>query len=199
MNLIEQLHLNEKYCLDNVTKEVYLTKDEIIYQPGQATNSIYEVISGGIKLGSYGSQGQDITYDVLGNPDTFGNLKYLDGQFFEYAKTITSCRLRVYQLDFFKRIIVEDPAVSEWFNRSTVRRWSIAESRLLRIRSASSLERLQFMYNDLNRHIIDAEGKGHHLFSILTKQDIGDLTGMTRQTVSQMLKKLATTKLRKSA
>ncbi|MFT6972318.1 MAG: CRP-like cAMP-binding protein, partial [Roseivirga sp.] len=63
----------------------------------------------------------------------------------------------------------------------------------------SSLERLQFMYNDLNRHIIDAEGKGHHLFSILTKQDIGDLTGMTRQTVSQMLKKLATTKLRKSA
>ena len=199
MNLIEHLRSNDQYALQKVMKEVYLSKDQLIYQPGQPTNSIYEIVSGCVKLGSYGGQGQDITYDILGAPDTFGNLKYLNGQFFEFAKTITSCSIRVYQLDFFKRIIVEDPAISEWFNRNTVRRWSIAEARLFNIRSASSTERLQVIYNDFNRQVVDAEGRSHHLFSLLTKQDIGDLTGMTRQTVSQTIKKLGSDKLLKSA
>ncbi|KYG76620.1 Crp/Fnr family transcriptional regulator [Roseivirga echinicomitans] len=199
MNLIEYLRSSDDYSLDRVVKEIYVAKDQLIYQPGQHTNSIYEIVSGAVKLGSYGSQGQDITYDILSAPDTFGNLKYLNGQFFEFAKTIIPCHLRVYQLDFFKRIIVEDSKVSEWFNKNAVRRWSIAESRLFSIRSANSLERLQVIYNEFDKEVSDAENKKHHLFTLLTKQEIGDLTGMTRQTVSQVIKKLSPARLKKTA
>ncbi len=199
MNLIELLRSSNAYPLDRLIKEVYVAKDQQIYQPGQHTNSIYEIVSGAVKLGSYGSQGQDITYDILSAPDTFGNLKYLNGQFFEFAKSIIPCHLRVYPLDFFKQIIVEDPAVSEWFNKNAVRRWSIAEARLFSIRSANSIERLQVIYNDFDREVLDSENKKHHLFSLLTKQEIGDLTGMTRQTVSQIIKKLKPTRLKKTA
>tara|TARA_R110001592_G_scaffold267888_3_gene534012 strand:- start:772 stop:1371 length:600 start_codon:yes stop_codon:yes gene_type:complete len=199
MNLIEYLGSSDDYALDRVVKEIYVAKDQQIYQPGQQTNSIYEIVSGAVKLGSYGSQGQDITYDILSAPDTFGNLKYLNGQFFEFAKTIIPCHLRVYQLDFFKRIIVEDPKVSEWFNKNAVRRWSIAESRLFSIRSANSIERLQVIYNDFDREIVDSENRKHHLFSLLTKQEIGDLTGMTRQTVSQVIKKITPARRQRTA
>lgn len=199
MNLIEYLRSSDDYALDRVVKEIYVAKDQQIYQPGQQTNSIYEIVSGAVKLGSYGSQGQDITYDILSAPDTFGNLKYLNGQFFEFAKTIIPCHLRVYQLDFFKRIIVEDSKVSEWFNKNAVRRWSIAESRLFSIRSANSIERLQVIYNDFDREIVDSENRKHHLFSLLTKQEIGDLTGMTRQTVSQVIKKITPARRQRTA
>lgn len=199
MNLYDYLQSSQKYDLREVVKHVSISKDQLVYIPGQHTNSMYEIVQGAIKIGSYGSQGHEITYDVLSYPDTFGNLKYLNGQFFEFAKSMTSTSLRVYQLDFYKKIIVDDPVVSEWFNRNTVRRWSIAEARLFRIRSAGSIERMRIIYGDLNKEIFDADNKKHNLFYLLTKQDLGDLTGMTRQTVSQTLKKLLGPSLKHTA
>lgn len=199
MDLYNYLKTNSKYKVDEVVKHISISKDQHIYIPGQSTHAIFEIVRGAVKIGSYGNQGCEITYDVLSYPDTFGNLKYLNGQFFEFAKTLTPTILRSYHLDFYKKIIVEDPIVSEWFNKNTVRRWSIAEARLFRIRSAGSLERMKIIYDDLNRVFLDAENKNHNLFYLLTNQDLGDLTGITRQTVSQTLKKLLGPGLKHSA
>ena len=151
---------------------------------------MYEILSGAIKLGSYGTQGQEVTYDVLCAPDMFGNLKYLNGKFFEFAESMTESHLRTYQLDFFKKIIVEEPVVSEWFNKTTVRRWSQAESRLFHIRSQDKREKMQSVFDEFNKRIKDAKGRSHNLFSLLTMNDLGDLTGMTRQTASLILKRI---------
>ena len=70
---------------------------------------------------------------------------------------------------------------------------------LFSIRSANSIERLQVIYNDFDREIVDSENRKHHLFSLLTKQEIGDLTGMTRQTVSQVIKKITPARRQRTA
>lgn len=190
MELFDYLVSSSKYDISRYVNEIEVVKGEQIYIPGQATFCMYEIMSGAIKLGSYGSQGQEVTYDVISAPDTFGNLKYLNGKFFEFAESIANSRLRTYQLDFFKTIIVEDPVISEWFNITTVRRWSQAESRLFHIRSQDRVEKVQSVFNEFNKGIKDASGRAQNLFSLLTMNDLGDLTGMTRQTVSQVLKKI---------
>lgn len=190
MELFEYLTNHSEYDISRYVNEIQVARGEQIYIPGQATFCMYEIMAGAIKLGSYGSQGQDVTYDVLSAPDTFGNLKYLNGKFFEFAESIIESRLRTYQLDFFKRIIVEDPVVSEWFIKTTVRRWSQAESRLFHIRSQDRTEKMQSVFDEFNKGIKDAKGRSHNLFSLLTMNDLGDITGMTRQTASQILKKI---------
>jgi len=190
MELYDYLKNKSDYDLSEVIKEVTIPKGQPIYIPGQSTFYIYEIISGAVKLGSYGSQGQNVTYDVISAPDTFGNLKYLNGGFFEFAETIVPTRLRTYRLEFFKQIIVTDPFVSEWFNKSTVRRWAQTESRLFHIRSLDRFEKVQSVFNEFDREVTDINHRKHNLFALLTMQDLGDLTGMTRQTVSQILKRI---------
>ena len=85
-----------KYLSQNYKEEVdkYVTGREIsagsyVYLPVDDFHYIFEILEGGIKLGSYSSEGEEVVYDVLGKPDIFGNFHYLNGKFFEFAKTLT--------------------------------------------------------------------------------------------------------------
>lgn len=190
MELFEYLSSTSAYNLKAVMKEYTIPKGYSIYTPGASTHYMYEVVHGAVKLGSYGNQAQKVTYDVLTSSFTFGNLRYLDGQFFEYAESLMPTTLRAYQLDFFKRIIEEDPVASAWFNRKVVRRWCIAETRLFKIRGMDKKETLKSILNELNQVVNDAHGRSRNLLHELSMQDLGDLAGMTRQTVSTQLKQL---------
>ncbi|KYG75149.1 MULTISPECIES: Crp/Fnr family transcriptional regulator [Roseivirga] len=190
MELYDYLNQSSAYDLKAVMKEYTVPKGHSIYTPGASTHYMYEVVSGAVKLGSYGNQTQKVTYDILPPSFTFGNLRYLDGQFFEYAESIMPTTLRAYQLDFFKRIIEEDPVASAWFNRKVVRRWCIAETRLFKIRGLDKKENLKSIITELNTVVKDAYGRTRNLLSELSMQDLGDLSGMTRQTVSTQLKQL---------
>ncbi|MFT6873254.1 MAG: CRP-like cAMP-binding protein [Roseivirga sp.] len=199
MELFQYLETQSSIDLSGFINEVHIQKGSHVYIPGQSTNFVYEIVTGAIKLGSYGSQGQEVTYDVISNPDTFGNLKYLNGQFFEFSESLVPTKLRTYHLDFFKKIIVEDPIVSEWFNKNIIRRWSKTETRLFHVRSLDKIEKVEAVFKEFDYDIFDDLGRKHNLFSLLTMQDLGDLTGMTRQTVSQILKGTRAKKRRKVA
>lgn len=190
MTLHELLSQSNKYNLPLVMKELTIGKGESIYTPGSSTYYMYEIASGAVKLGSYGNQQQKVTYDVLSHPDTFGNLRYLNGQFFEFADSLMPTKLRAYQLDFFKRVIVEDPVISEWFNKTTVARWCVAETRLFKVRALSRAENLRSIVEELNQTVTDAKGRIRNILNELSMQDLGDLTGMTRQTVSNLLQQI---------
>ncbi|WP_420388008.1 Crp/Fnr family transcriptional regulator [Roseivirga sp.] len=199
MELFEYLSGNPTYKLDAVMKEYTLPKGYAIYTPGAFTHYIYEIVHGAVKLGSYGHHEQKVTYDVLTAPNTFGNLRYLDGQFFEFAESLMPTKIRAYQRDFFKRIIVEDHFASEWFNKSVVRRWCVAETRLFKVRALDKKENLKSVMNELNVQVVDAHGRQRTLLDELSMQDLGDLTGMTRQTVSTQLKQIETERVKARA
>lgn len=163
-------------------------KGVYLYEPPVKATPIFEIITGIVKIGSYSEDGEEICFDILGPGDFFGNLNYLDGQFFEFSRSLTEVRLRVFEIDYFKSIIISDPEVSEWFNRQIVLRWWKAENRLHAIRSldveAKVIKVMEGFYK-LNQ-FQDLKD----LKKLLKLQDIADLTGLTRQTVSKVLKRL---------
>ena len=120
--------------------------------------------------------------------DFFGNLKYLNGQFSEFARTLVKTRLRLYPLDFFRYLIVYEPEISEWFNYYIVKRWCSAETKLFKSHARTD-KKVENLLQAMDLPVKDADGASFNLLQLMTKQDIGDLVGATRQTVATALKK----------
>lgn len=168
---------------------IHLDKGHLIYRPPQRITPIFEIVIGAVKIGSYSPDGVEVCYDILKPGDFFGNLQYLNGQFSEFAKTLTTAELRAYDPDFFKQLVTHQPKLSEWFCKELVSRWCRAEDRLYAVRSLNAPEKIKRILPYFQEQITDASGKTFHLLKLITFQDIADLTGLTRQTVSKVIRK----------
>lgn len=191
-SLYNYLTTSSKYNSTDKVKLKEFEKGEYIYLPNSPQNYIYLIESGVVKIGSYANNGEKVIYDVLTPSETFGNLNYLGENvpFFEFAQAISGAKTSVYELKFFKNIIVHDPLVSEWFNVTVVGRWSKAETRLLYMTRGNIEARLENLQKELSHEVIDKRGIPHNVFGLLSQQDIADLTGTTRQTVAKKLRAL---------
>lgn len=175
-------------AISKYVNTVEFEKGQLLYQPPQRITPIYEIVSGAIRIGTYSPKGMEVCYDILRPGEFFGNLRYLNGQFSEFAKALSWVIVREYDCDFFKRVTVVDPDISQWFNIQLVKRWSRAENRLYAVRSLDPGSRVKKIMVDFQNQIEDSSGRMINLQKIVTLQDIADLTGLTRQTVSKVLK-----------
>lgn len=172
---------------NKLLETIHLEKGHLIYQPPQRITPIFEIVSGAVKIGSYSPQGVEVCYDILRPGDFFGNLQYFNGHFSEFSKTLTATELRVYDTVFFKQLVANQPKLSEWFFKELVIRWCRAENRLYAVRSLDPAEKVKRILPYFQDQIADAYGKTFILREMVTLQDIADLTGLTRQTVSKVL------------
>ena len=176
------------FGLDNFVTEIVYDKNTYIYQPPKVENYIYEIVSGAVKLGGYSEKGDEYTYDVIHTGDFFGNLKYLNGQFSEFAKTLVGVKVRCYDLNFFKNEIKKNPEAAEWFFAYLTKRWCLAEKKLCKVNERSIIGKLNFLKTVYTIDVLDVKGKVHNIHCLLTQKDKGDLIGATRQTIANALK-----------
>lgn len=162
-------------------------KGEYIYRPPSNVNFVFQITKGVVKIGGYSSKGFEVVYDVLTRGDTFGNLRFLDREFNEFSKALTDVELSCFETSFFRERIVKDHTVSEWFKHNVVQRWCKAESRLFSIASNNVNTRIKDLFKELYPHYAD---QNINFDLLLTKQDIADLVGATRQTVAVAIKKI---------
>ncbi len=182
-----RLKLSDIEFQKKVFKKTY-QKGEYIYQPPEKPNEVFEIVRGVVKLGSYTLQGEDVCYDYLSNGEVIGNLRYLNGQFFEYAKAVTDLEVIIYDLSLYKYFIVHDPIVSEWFNKMVIARWCRIESRLFKICTLSPVDRVNQLFEDFSKKIPGPNLKYFWIPDLLKDKDIAHLTGLSRQTVAKILR-----------
>lgn len=171
-----------------------IAKGEYIYNPADLSPYVYLINQGLIKIGSFSSTGERVVYDLLKAGETFGNLHYLDNdgvEFFEFAQSVTSVDLYAIDFTFFRWAVVHDPVLANWFNTTLVRRWCKAETRLLQQARESIEARIDQFRLDFVAPIKDADNRIHRILNLLSHQEIADLIGTTRQTVSKKLKSLS--------
>ncbi|MEM7549647.1 MAG: Crp/Fnr family transcriptional regulator [Bacteroidota bacterium] len=162
-------------------------KGEYIYRPPFDTQHIYQITEGVVKIGSYDDKGNRIIYDVLIPGDMFGNLGFLNREFNEFSKAITHINLNVINVSSFRKVLDEDTKLSNWFQKYIVGRWCKSESRLFSIASQDVVNRVIFLFRELKPHY---EKFDLNFESLLKHQDIANLVGATRQTVSKAMKKI---------
>lgn len=171
-----------------IIREIVVKKNEYIYNPSTEHLYMYEIIEGAVKLGSYTEDGEEFTFDVLFKKDFFGDLKYLNNQFFEFSKALIDTKIRTYNRDFFKKMVVQSPEVSEWFISYLVKRWCSAEKKLKKLHEKKAFEKLTFVSTYFDLNVRDAQGKSFNLIDLLTQKDLGDLIGVSRQTIANTSK-----------
>ncbi|RYC69119.1 Crp/Fnr family transcriptional regulator [Spirosoma sordidisoli] len=189
---VQQYLLSQAHAFNQVRIRTF-DKGAFVYQPGDPQTHIHLIDKGVVKIGSYSTEGERVTYDVLQPGEFFGDLNYLGNgiEFFEFAKALT--RLVVVSIDtvYFRHLIIHDPFMSDWFNASVVRRWWKAETRLLHMTRGDIETRLANLRREYSKPVAYGEPKNPDVFSLLSLQDLADLTGTTRQTMSRKLKELA--------
>ncbi|NIJ43912.1 CRP-like cAMP-binding protein [Wenyingzhuangia heitensis] len=185
-------HLKENYPdIDTYVTETIILKGNHVYKAIYRSRKIYEIVRGAVKLGTYSQDGKPFIYEVIGDKDFFGNFEYLQNkQFYEYSKTIIDCKIRVYDIDFIKKAIVEDPILTDWFIRYLVKRWCNAEKKVKMSNEKGTLEKLRYLKTYFDDKVHDYVGDEYTLFDLLTQKDLGDLIGTTRQSIANALEKL---------
>ncbi|WP_299672050.1 Crp/Fnr family transcriptional regulator [uncultured Polaribacter sp.] len=188
-SLYDYLKNDLQLNLNHLVTEIEVSKNDYLYRPPIIENFIYEIVDGAMKLGSYKESGEEYVYDVIHSGDFFGNLKYLNNQFYEFSKPLIDTRIRVYDLSFFKRVITENPKTAEWFISYLVKRWCVAEKKLGKVNEKNTIEKIRFLRHFFNVSVKDSQGTPFMLYDLLTQKDMGDLVGTTRQTIANALKK----------
>ncbi|UBZ10905.1 Crp/Fnr family transcriptional regulator [Leeuwenhoekiella palythoae] len=171
-------NLENKICTQTFKKGAY------IYQPPANQGYVYEIVTGAVKLGSYTETGTEFVHDIIHTGDYFGNLKYLNNQFFEFSKTLVSSTIRMYKLDFFKEIVPQDSFLAEWFMSYLVKRWCQSEKKIKIIKEKDLQHKIKSLRSLYNLPIIDADNETYNLYDLLTQQELGDIAGASRQTIS---------------
>ena len=203
LDMIEVLLRNKHYDTYNVfsylqnnypeessihQSQMIVKKGVFIYRPDDKINKIYQVVDGAIKIGSFLRNGEMVAYDALAKGDIFGNLKYLEGRFFyEFSRAMVDSKINCYDLTFFKKMIVHDPLISEWFNYSIVKRWCGSELKL-RATTRHVKEKIFFLRHYFNVPVSDIHNQDYLLFDLLTQKDLADMVGSTRQTISTAIR-----------
>lgn len=163
-----------------------------LYLPTNRVDSLFIIHRGVIKVGSYSARGREVTYDVLTPGELAGNLHYLpDNIFSEYAKALVPVEVVIYSVDTFKKMIYHDSQELEKFQQRITRRWCRAETRLFRIAAQSATQRITHLLNQYASPVTDADANVSVVHDLLTQQDMADLCGLTRQTTSRILKRIA--------
>ncbi|MEO0331480.1 MAG: Crp/Fnr family transcriptional regulator [Bacteroidota bacterium] len=171
--------------------KTYYHRGEFIYLPTDRLDRLFILNQGAVKLGSYSSKGTEVTYDIVYPGEFFGNLQYLPGNVFsEFAKALSPVEVYSYSTPLFKELIQQNTRVAERFHEVMVRRWCRAEAKLLANASLSPTNRVQQLLQQYQQKVTTDTRKSVPIHALLTQKDIANLTGLTRQTVAQIMKNM---------
>jgi CRP-like cAMP-binding protein len=175
-------------CLEIRTKKKYA----FIYMPDEASNHLFFLVSGTVKIGTHSSDGREVIKAILHPTAMFGELGLVGEECrLDFARAMNEdVQLCVIRVDDFQKLMESN-------HRLCLRVISMMGKRL---RSAENrLESL--IFKDARTRIVDflkdsvvSRGKrvGYEMLlkHSLTQQDIANLTGTSRQTVTSVLNDL---------
>lgn len=183
----KELDVQENY------KEV--KKGEYVYFEAYNHNVIYFVKKGHIQLGKIDDSGKIIIKDVLKPGDFFGQYIFeknsLDGEFAKAVKTDIS--LCSFTIEKFVQLLKKNPSLSVRYSKLVGLRMRKFENRFLNIIQKDTRERLLLFMRDI---LVELRGSRSlindsiEVPNYLTQEEIAQLIGSSRQTVTTMLSQL---------
>lgn len=185
--LFSGLSAAEQEWLAQISKMVTCQRKHHFYLSDELSDAIYLVKEGKVRLGKVNQNGDEITLDVLGPGEIFGELAITDEQQrSHFAEATEDSLVCIFPREKFQKFLVEHQELTFKVMKLIGFRLREMESRLQDLTFQPVAERLQTALLRLAEKHGVQEGNGRIKLSI-TQKDIAYLVGATRESVAEEL------------
>lgn len=172
--------------------ELTYKKGTHIYLPEDSSDKVYFIMSGRVKISSHNSeQDKEVTKTILNQGEVFGELAMIGQetrQDFAYAiEDTVVCELTVSDI---KSLMKEHNQLSMFFMKIMGARMMKMEQRLESLVFKDSRSRIIEYILEMLEHRGQRVGYEHVIRSLITHQEIANITATSRQTVTTVLNDL---------
>lgn len=168
-------------------------KGEYIYFDSQYHNKLYFLKGGTIKIGYIDEEGKEVVKEIIREGEVFGQFTLernnLNGEFAQaYKGDVSLC---AFNIDDFEKLLKTKPNIGFQFTKQVGQKLRKLESRLLNLLNKDVKTRLiNFLLILAKEHGETTDGDQFAIQNFLTHEDISQLIGSSRQTVTSMLNEI---------
>jgi CRP-like cAMP-binding protein len=182
--------------MDEVQRQTQMrsyAKGQILYLPGQPGDQLYMLKSGVVKLSRLLPDGRELTLALLKPGDVFGELEVV-GEEPRTAQAVAygTVLLCVIQKRDLLRWMERKPSLAIRLTKLIGLRRHVIERRIEQLLFRSASAKLAALLLDLSEQFGRADARGVLLDLPLTHQELSNLTGSVRETVSDVLSQFRT-------
>ena len=162
-------------------------RNKTVIHEGDRTDSVYIIHSGHVKVFLYGRNGKEIDLTVLGPGEYFGEMVLDSGPRSASIMTLEPCQFFIVPQPVFRDFVVKHPEFTMRLIKTLIFR---ARGLLNNVRSLASLD----VYGRVARLLLDlaVEEDGKMVIvGKLTKQEIANRVGASREMISRVFKDLS--------
>jgi CRP/FNR family cyclic AMP-dependent transcriptional regulator len=160
----------------------------VILSQGDASDSLYIIASGRIKVGISDGEGREVILSMLGPGQFFGEMALVDDHPRSAdIETMEASEFVVVNKDDFKRFLAQNFDMALAFMRELVRRLREADKKIESLALLDVYDRVVRLLVDMADDTVDGR---LIIRRRLTRQDIARMIGASREMVSRVMKDL---------
>ena len=189
--IFENLDCNE---LEEIVEEIEhktFDKGAMIFSEGSEANTLFFINEGKIKLYKYNKDGKEQILHILTNGDFFGELDLIKSSTYKFnAKAMDNAKICTLKKSEVKNIIMKKPEIAIKLLESVGERLAAIENLAQNLSTNDVDARIAYLLiNLMDKYSEEADGK--KLIKLpLSREDMANYIGVTRETISRKLKKL---------
>ncbi len=173
-------------------------KGEYIYFEAHNHNKIYFVKNGYIKIGFIDNDGNEIVKEIIQKGELFGQITLernnLNGEFAQaYKNKVSICS---FTIEDFEKLLKKRPDLALKYSKQVGAKLRNIENRLINLLNKDVKTRLEnFLWQLVENKLGKTMPEGFCIPNYLTHEDIANLIGSSRQTVTTMINELENEKV----
>jgi len=188
INLFSTLSQTELQEIERITRMQEVKKRQPLYLPGDPSNTIYLLKKGRVKIATTAPSGKEVTFDILEPGEIFGELEVLEDAprhtIAEPLEDVLICALHREDFDPYLR---DHPDLTVKLTKLIGLRLRKIQSRVEDLVFRDVPARLAHLLLDLGKSHGVPDGTATRIRAKLTHQEMANLIGCSRETVSTTL------------
>jgi CRP/FNR family transcriptional regulator, cyclic AMP receptor protein len=185
VEIFQDLSQSEIEYIDQMTAMITTPKERVFFNPAESAEVLFILKKGDVSIYRINPEGKKLVTSQLGPGSIFGEMSVLGQRMQEtYAEATTDCLICVMSRADVEQLLLKNPRIAMRLAQSLGNRLAEAEARLEDMAFKSVPGRLAGL---LLRLADDTDWRGRKVVSGLTHQQLAELVGSYRETVTLTL------------
>lgn len=188
--IFQNLNCDELLEIENIIGHIEYCKGDNIFLEGDPANMLFFVNEGKIKLFKYNKDGKEQILHILSEGDFFGELALLkDSEYKFNSKAIENVKICTLTKNQVKDIIMKNPQIAIKLLENVGERLSAIENLVQNLSTNDVDARIAYLLTNLMDKYSQKINNNKSIKLPISREDMANYVGVTRETISRKLKK----------